>query len=489
MTIALISFTIIAVLIALNGLYVAAEFSAVSSSRPRLAQMDSEGNGAAGRMLDIIEDPHLLDEYVAACQLGITVTSLVLGYYGQAMLSPMLANLLIWMGQNEDFALSLATPLILIILTVFAVILGELIPKNLGVQMPERVVTALAAPMRWSLMLYKPLIWFFNGSGQLILRMMGATAAGEHMHIHSPEEIRMLVEESSDGGVLQQEERRLIVNTLELRNLTARKVMIPRNHMLMADVNLGSKVLLDQLARSTFSRLPLYDGSVDKVIGMVHLKDLLHLVNSGNDSDEALHDIIRKVGFVPESMPAEGVLQMMQREQRYVVIVADEYGGTSGMITVEDLFEEIIGEFDDEFDPDRATLRFDPNGNRLFVHGEVEIDDVNEWGDLNLPTHITNTIGGLAFSRLGKVPKAGDTVLIQMDDPDPFGLHADEDAEQKLAAAEMDEDADYAPPSHVDEPQEILLRVEKMDDNSVIEVSLELTEEQALKFNNDSAES
>lgn len=481
MTIALIIFAIIAVLIALNGLYVAAEFSAVSSSRPRLAQMDAEGNSAAGRMLEIIEDPHQLDEYVAACQLGITVTSLVLGYYGQAMLSPKLANLLVLMGQGPELADSLATTLILIILTFFAVILGELIPKNLGVQMPERVVTALAAPMRWSLMLYKPLIWFFNGSGQLILRMMGTTATAEHMHVHSPEEIRMLVEESSEGGVLRQEERRLIVNTLELRNLTARKVMIPRNHMMMADVNLGSKELLGQLARSTYSRLPLYNGSVDKVIGMVHLKDLLHLVNSGDESDEGLRGIIRKVGFVPESMPAEGVLQMMQRKQNYVVIVADEYGGTAGMITVEDLFEEIIGEFDDEFDPDRATLRFEPNENRLFVHGDVEIDDVNEWTGLNLPTQTVNTIGGLAFSQLGKVPQRGDTVFIQMDDPDPFGLHADEDDVPQPDAStepEGNESAVYA-----DAPQqEAELRIEKMDSNSVIEVSIELTEEQSLKF-------
>lgn len=487
MTFAFIIFAIIAVLIALNALYVAAEFSAVSASRPRLAQMDGEGNSAAGRILEIIEDPHQLDEYVAACQLGITVTSLVLGYFGQASLSPLLDGLLEWFvpGEEDAVADSISATLILIILTIFAVILGELIPKNLGVQMPERVVTALATPMRWSLLLYKPLIWFFNGSGQLILRMMGTTAAAEHLHVHSPEEIRMLVEESGDGGVLQQEERRLLVNTLELRNLTARKVMIPRNHMMMADVNLGSKELLSQLARSTFSRLPLYDGSVDKVIGMVHLKDLLHLVNSGDHTDEALRGIIRKVSFVPESMPAEGVLRMMQGQRNYVVIVADEYGGTAGMITVEDLFEEIIGEFDDEFDPDRATLRFEPNGNRLFVHGEVEIDELNEWADLNLPLHITNTIGGLAFSKLGKVPQVGETVVVQMDDPDPFGLHSDED-EPKPPTENEDEDAHVEPETH---QQEVELRVEKMDGNSVTEVSLALTPDQALKFADDVAES
>lgn len=470
--------SIIAFLIAVNGLYVAAEFSAVSASRPRLAQMDSDGDQRAGGVLAIIEDPHKLDEYIAACQLGITVTSLLLGYFGQAWLKPRIVPWLEQAGVGTNVAESLSTTLVLIVLTIFAVVLGELIPKNLGVQMPERMVTALAAPMRWSLKLYKPLIWFFNGSGQVILRLMGSSVVSEHMHVHSPEEIRMLVEESSEGGVLQQEERRLIVNTLELRNLTARKVMIPRNHMLTADVTLGGKALLKLLANSQYSRLPLYEGSVDEIIGMVHLKDLLHLVDSGNESTESLREIIRPVGYVPESMPAEGVLQSMQEKRNYVTIVADEYGGTAGMITVEDLFEEIIGEFDDEFDPDRATLRFDPKENRLFVHGDVEVDDLNDWADLTLPLDIANTVGGLVFSQLGKLPSKDELITVPLVDPDPFGLHSDA-AEKTDSHSEEEADDEVVSPSKV---EEIDLRVEEMDGNTVVEISLPLTEEQSKKF-------
>ena len=469
---------ILTFLIAATGLYVAAEFSAVSSSRPRLAQMADDGNSRAAKMLSVIEDPHNLDEYVAACQLGITVAGLLLGYYGQASLNPIIVPWLEGMGQGSDIAQTMSTTIVLFVLTVFTVIIGELIPKNLGLQMPESVVTALSAPMLWSIWLFKPLIWFFNGSGQLILRMMGASAVSEHMHVHSPEEIRMLVEESSAGGVLQNEERRLIVNTLELRNLTARKVMIPRNHMLTANVNLGSKALLDLLARSQYSRLPLYEKSVDTIIGMVHLKNLVHLVHSGNDSDEALREIIHEVGFVPESMPAEGVLESMQRRKNYVVIVADEYGGTAGMITVEDLFEEIIGEFDDEFDPDRVALRFDADENRLFVHGDVELEDLNKWADLNLPVDTVNTIGGLVFSELGKMPAVGEIITVQLVNPDPFGIHSEEDAPP--ADSHSDEDGEHHEESA--DLQEIDLLVEEMSGNSVVEVSLQLTAEQAQKL-------
>jgi len=479
--------SILTFLIAVTGLYVAAEFSAVSASRPRLSQMEDEGNVRAARMLAIIEDPHRLDEYVAACQLGITVAGLLLGYYGQASLNPIIVPWLEGLGRSSDVAQTLSTTLVLIILTVFTVIIGELIPKNLGLQMPESVVTAVSPSMRWSIWLFKPMIWFFNGSGRIILRLMGASAVSEHMHVHSPEEIRMLVEESSAGGVLQHGERRLIVNTLELRNLTARKVMIPRNHMLTADINLGSKSLLDLLARSQYSRLPLYEKSVDSIIGMVHLKDLLYLVHSGNDSDEALREILREVGFVPESMPAEGVLQSMQRKRNYVVIVADEYGGTAGMITVEDLFEEIIGEFDDEFDPDRVSLRLDADENRLFVHGDVEIEDLNKWTDLNLPLDTVNTVGGLVFSQLGKMPTVGETISVQLIDPDPFGIHDDKDSPtEKSSQSTEDEESVEDEEGTKHEPttdlQQVDLRVEQMEGNSIVEVSMPLTDEQALKL-------
>ncbi|HXF60649.1 MAG TPA: CNNM domain-containing protein, partial [Caldilineaceae bacterium] len=236
-TIAII-ITVVLLLILVNGVYVAAEFSTVSARRPRLAQLADEGSSAARYILDVVESPRKLDTYIAACQLGITLSSLVLGYYGQdrimALLEPQLAQAA---PATQAAITSIAATAILLILTISQVILGELMPKNLGVQYPERLALATMPIMRWSVLLFQPLIWLFNGSGRLLLRLLGREAVGEPAHIHSPEEIMILVEESSAGGVLDAEERRLLVNTLQLRNLTARKVMIPRNHMLAAPVD------------------------------------------------------------------------------------------------------------------------------------------------------------------------------------------------------------------------------------------------------------
>ncbi len=484
-------------LILLTGFYVAAEFSAVSAKKSRLAQMVDEGSRSAQIMLAILEDPNQLDAYVAACQLGITVASLVLGFYGQAQLAWLIAPIFERLGQSTDVAETAATSAILILMTVLTVLFGELIPKNLGVRFPEKLSLMTLGFMRWSMRLFRPLIWVFNGSGQLILRLLGFSAVAEHAHIHSHAEIRTLVEESGAGGVLDQEERRLLVNTLQLRNITARRVMIPRNRMFAADVEKDSKELLTLLAKSAYSRLPLYKGTIDNIVGVVHLKDLLYLVHgamiatestnsdvsredspeeNASDRPHTLREIMRTVGYVPESMPAEKVLESMQRRHDYLIIVADEYGGTVGMITIEDLFEEIIGEFEDEFDIERLVVRMLP-GNRLVVRGDAEIVKLNEQLDLNLPTGSVETLGGLVFNTLGRLAEEGETVLIkttQARATHPESAHIEE----------------VLPPDGIDkiegdpEPSTggLAVRVERMDEHRITEISFVVSEEKVKEF-------
>lgn len=474
--------SVIAFLIFVNGLYVAAEFSAVSARRPRLAQTASEGGRLAQSVLSILEDPHLLDTYVAACQLGITVSSLMLGYYGQAQLTQLISPLLINLGQSAEVAQSISTTIILIGLTILQVVLGELMPKNIGIQYPERLAMLTVVPMRWSMRLFQPLVWVFNGSGALILALFGRSHVAEHAHVHSPEEIRMLVEESGAGGVLQEEEQRLLVNTLELRNLTARKMMIPRNRMITASADLGIDDLLVLLANSPYSRLPLYEESVDNVLGVIHLKDLLYLFhnihadyppgtqrsNGGVGKETTVRSIMHSVAYVPESMPAEDLLTVMQQNHQNMAIVIDEYGGTAGMVTIEDVFEEIIGEFQDEFDPEYASLQLHP-GNQVLVRGDVQIEDLNEWLGLNLPTNAADTIGGLVFSELGSLPQVGNTVTL----PElPASVYDDED--------DADEDEDDA--SSEETKSGVLVRVERMHRNSVAEVKLHVSPEQVAKL-------
>jgi putative hemolysin len=448
----IIVIAILALLIAVNGFYVAAEFSTVSAQRARLAQLADNGNAGAQWMLAIITDPHKLDAYIAACQLGITLCSLILGFYGQAnitrWLEPALARLGATLGAHAQLvAQSVTAGLILIALTILQVVLGELMPKNIGILYPEQLAIYTSLPMQWSLLLFRPLIWIFNGSGQLLLRLLGSAPVTEHTHVHSPEEIMFVVEESSAGGVLDQEERRLLVNTLQLRHTMARKAMIPRNRMIAAPMERPCHELFKLLADSPYSRLPLYEESIDNIVGIVHLKDLILLyyaeaAPTEQEQTTALRRILHTPQFVPDSMLIEDVMALLQRTHTNVAIVIDEYGGTAGMITFEDLVEEIIGEFQDEFDAENPALVLQDN-QRMRVRGEVQIEDLNELLGLTLPTTEVDTIGGLVTSTLGHIPTAGEEAPIS----------------------------------------ETVLRVEKMEQNRVLEVSLPLSPEQVERLN------
>ena len=417
----LIVVAVLAFLILVTALYVAAEFSAISSRRPRLSQMAEDGNVLAGYMLEIIDTPHLLDRYVAACQVGITVASLVLGFYGQSSIVAMLAPAIAHLDAGAQLLIrSVSATAILLSLTVLQVILGELIPKNVGLQYPEQLVIATAPAMRWSMRLFEPLIWLFNGSGQIVLRLMGSHPKGardtEHIHSHSPDEIVTLVEESSAGGVLDAGERRLLLNTLHLRDLTVRKVMIPRNNMLTAPFASTCDALFTLLANSPYSRLPVYERSVDSIAGVIHLKDLLqiHINQKFKPAAEPAcspRSILHPVLHVPETADVGEMIILMQRKRCNLAIVVDEYGGTAGMVTFEDLVEEILGEFHDEFDVESPALELQPE-ERLRVRGNVLVADLYEMLDLDFTETDIDTIGGLVVSALGRSPHVGDVVDI-----------------------------------------------------------------------------
>lgn len=401
---------VIVILILLNALYVAAEFSAISARRARLTQLAEGGLPVASRLLSIIENPQKLDSYVATCQLGITATSLVLGFYGQAVLSPLIAPQLARLGDfSEVAALSISATVVLLTLTVAQVLLGELVPKNIGIQYPERLAILTAMPMRWSMILFKPLIWFFNGSGRLLMRLFGREVIAEHAHIHSPVEIMMLVEESSKGGLIKKEERQLLKNTFELRAAMVRQVMIPRTQMLAAADNLSCDELLKYLAESPFSRLPIYRGNIDNIIGVVHLKDLLCLSQQHEQTN--ITSIIRSIPLFPETTPVKTVFSVLQRSHLQVAIVLDEFGGTAGMVTLEDLIEEIFGEIQDEFDIHVPPFHLTQE-DRLMIRGDTLVEDLNKQLDFDLPVEALDTIGGLVLNAFGNVPTTGDEVEI-----------------------------------------------------------------------------
>ncbi|MCA9958170.1 MAG: hemolysin family protein [Chloroflexota bacterium] len=405
----------VALMIFFNGLYVAAEFATVASRKTRISHLAGQGNRMAQLLVPIIEDSQMLDRYVAACQLGITVSSLILGAYGENMVAVLLegplAGLLVHFNMGtavaETAAHSIAVTGILVFLTILQVIMGELFPKSVAVQYPEAVAMAVVVPMKASLSLFRPLIWLFNGSGHLVLRLLGRSVKEKNIQAHSPEEIELLVTESHEVGLLDDRERQMLRNAFRLRDLTARQIMLHRTKLVAAPVSSTVYEIICKAMESGLSRIPLYRESIDDIAGFVHVKDLFRLHVHGEENTEK---ILRQVVYVPESLPAADVWQKLNAGNNYLAIVFDEYGGTSGIITFEDLIEEIFGELQDEFDDEMALIARDKEG-RIYLRGDLLVTDVNEYLELDLPTE-ADTLSGLVFSKLGRPPAAGDKITV-----------------------------------------------------------------------------
>ncbi len=395
-------------IILFNSLYVGAEFAAVSARKTRVAQMAESGNWLAKMFLPVVSSSQKLDQYIAGCQLGITITSLALGAYGQRTVahyvSPFLADL---GNMAEPAAFSISATVILIIFTISQVILAELLPKSIAIQYPEKVALVTALPMRWTLSLLRPFIWFFNGSGDLILRLMGVSRSESDAQVHTPGEIELLVSDSHEGGLIDDKKQQMLRNALRLRELTARQVMVPRTKMVAAAINDSPAKVLTTSIQSGFTRIPIYKESIDNIIGFIHIKELFPLYLQ---EEKGLQEILREVIYVPETMPVPDLWQTLNLHRQYMAIVFDEYGGTDGMVTFEDLLEEIFGELEDEFDQEMPEMYYYDSLGRIHLRGDLLVTDINEYLDLNLPEEGSDTLGGLVFSLIGRPPEEGDEV-------------------------------------------------------------------------------
>lgn len=409
----IITTTVLLILIGFNALYVLAEFSTVSSRKARLAQLVDEGNPLASRVLEIVDNPYKLDAYVATSQVGITISSLVLGFYGQARLSSYLSPLLQNFGDfTEAAALSISASIVLVTLTMVQVLFGELIPKNLGIQEPEKFALFTYQPLKWSGWIMKPIIDLLNGSGILLMRLLRIEPSVEHGHIHSPEEISILIEESGKGGAISQEEYRLLTNTLRMRDAMVKHVMIPRAQMLAASNHLTITQITTLVSKSPYTRIPVYQATVDNIIGIVHLRDLFCWKNqNGEGLWEGLDQVLRPVLYVPETMQVKDVFQHLQKQHYQVAIILDEFGGTSGMVTLEDLIEEIFGDLRDEFDQDQPAVQI-ISDTELLILGSTPITELNNLLHIHLNTGEVDTIGGLLSVTLGRIPVLEDTIEV-----------------------------------------------------------------------------
>lgn len=401
----IISFVTI-IMIALNALYVAAEFSTVSARRSKIRELAQQGNRAAVRLLPIVESPRLLDRYVAACQIGITATSLILGAYAQATLPPYISPVLADLGAFQDAGAQAASAtIILLSLTSLQVVFGELIPKSLSLQFPTQTALLSTIPMAISLKAFSWFIVILNGSGVAILRLLGSRDTG-HRHIHSPEEIEMLLVESRNGGMLEPDEQERLHRALILGNQPIRRIMVPRRMVEAIDADAPMKDIVAAVLASRYTRFPVYRGSLDNVLGFLHTKDLArHRIASGRYP--ALDTFIRPVPLVPESIAADSVLSTMREQHSQMVIAINEYGGFEGLVTLEDLLSQVLTNRDEA-----SSLAIErlPDG-RVRIPGSLRIEHARPW--LGEPENgESNTVGGLVMSTLGRVPLSGDETVI-----------------------------------------------------------------------------
>jgi putative hemolysin len=400
----LLAWAIIALLILLTGLYVAAEFAAVSARRSRLRRLAEDGNVLAARILPVLEDPRELDRYIAASQVGITLSSLILGAYGQATLAPRIAPLFERFGSMKpETAESTSAVLVLLFLTTLAVIVGELVPKSLALQNPTGTALFTVLPMQWSIRAFSWSIAFLNGSGVLLLKVLGIPATG-HRHVHSPEEIALLIAESRDGGLLEPQEQVRLHRALRLGLRTARQLMVPRARLAAIDADLPFEEVLRVVAASPYSRLPVYRGSIDTIVGILHIKDVVtRYVQAGALTVASL---LRPIVRVPETMPADRLLAFLRERRNHQALVVDDQGTVVGLITLEDVVGELLGGVADEFKSAQARpIRL--SDGRLRLPGSMRVDQAAplvgaSWGGLD------ETIGSHLARALARLPEPGE---------------------------------------------------------------------------------
>lgn len=401
---------VVALMVAINALYVAAEFATVGVRKSRIAQMAEEGHRQAGRILPILLDGRRLDHYIAACQIGITLSSLILGAYGQATFGADAAELLVARGVAPAAAQTASVLGTLAVLTTLQVVFGELLPKSLALQFPVEASLALYWPMRVSETLYGPFIRILNGSGLAVLRLMGLPPADGHRHIHSPDEITMLVAESHDGGLLDEEEHHRLSQALQLGRRTARQLMVARRSVQAIDVATAPADVLALAERSPHSRLPVYRGSIDDVVGVLHVKDLVaRFVERGHA--EGWPELVRPMAVVPGTMPADRLVGEMRSRRARQALVVDEFGGVDGIVTLEDVLWELVGEVGDEFRPGEPEAEPLPDG-RVRLPGAMRIDEAARWHASRWDGAAATTIGGLVQEVLGRVPAEGERLMV-----------------------------------------------------------------------------
>lgn len=413
----LLPILVLVILIFINAFFAAAEIAVISLSEAKLKRQAEEGDKKAKKLLKLMQSP---DRFLSAIQIAITLAGFLSSAFAADSFAGPLAN---WLREDVGITAIPAGTLntimvivITIILSYFSLVLGELVPKRLGMKKTEKVARATVGVVSAVAAVFRPLIWFLSKSTNAVLRLLGIDPKAEEEEV-SEDEIRMMVDLGEEQGAIESAEKELIENIFEFNNTTAEDVMIHRTHMVMVWIEDTHEDIISTIQESGMSRFPVYEEDADDIIGILSTRE--YLLNAQLSHPKPLRELLRPAYFVPESVRTDVLFRDMQSKKVHMSIVVDEYGGTSGLVTLEDLLEEIVGNIYDEFDPqdEQDIIRLEDNIWK--VAGTAELERLGEELDVELPEDEEfDTLGGLVFSRLSVIPEDGSTVEM-----DAFGLH------------------------------------------------------------------
>lgn len=396
-----------ALLVFLNAFFVAAEFAIVKVRSTRVQELVREGVRGSTAVQNAIGD---LDAYLSATQLGITLASLGLGWIGEpafaSIVTPLLTTFGIW---SEKVIHSISLTIAFAFITFLHIVLGELAPKSLAIRRPEETSLVVAPPLRLFYRVFYPALWFLNSSSSFFLRLLRITPASESELAHSEEELRILLAESHRTGTLSASKRKLLENVFDYTRRSAKHIMVPRADITYLSISRPLAQNLETIRQTQHTRYPLCADDIDHVLGMLHAKDLFQPLEGIGDSSD-LMKLKRDILFVPESRPLELLQRDFQQKRVHMAVVVDEYGGTSGLVTLEDILEEIVGEIQDEFDTE--TPRMEATADGYLVDGLVLLEEISSRLGFELPEHESSTLGGYVIARLGRMARLGDVVVL-----------------------------------------------------------------------------
>ena len=400
---------VVLALVLLNGFFVAAEFSLVTIRRTRVEQMIEEGSGAARAVKRLLTD---LNTFIAATQLGITMASLALGWIGEPVLASLIEPLFEGILSEPVAGVSshgVAFVLAFAAITALHIVFGELAPKSLALQRTEATALIIARPLEVFSVIFRPVIALLNGTGQMVVRAFGLRPASEAELAHSIEELRQLVEESGKAGVIGQEHH-IIGRALDFGEFAAYQAMVPRTEVVAVPEEMPFHELAAFVAREGHSRYPVYRGSLDNILGILHATDVLRALLDGTNERRTARDFLRSALVIPDTLPLDEALEQMRQRRTEVAVLIDEYGGTSGILTMFDLMERVFGEITMEYG--EPSIRPFPDGSAM-LSGLALISDVNDHFGLELSEEEYDTIGGYVFGLIGREPKLGDEVAVE----------------------------------------------------------------------------